>query len=68
MLNTWTERREGQGVVTDRKRPEEIVSIRTTPEDIDEISPCAVGVLIVLVVHRCLSTVHSKMQRARARI
>ena len=54
MLNTRTERREGQGVVMDRKMPEEIVSIRTIQEDIDEITPFVVGGLIVLVVERCL--------------
>ena len=49
MLNTWTERRDGQGVVMDRKRPEEIVTIRTVPEGFDEVNPCAVGVLIAIV-------------------
>jgi len=67
MLNTWIEKREGQGVVMDRKIPEEIVSIRTIQEVIDEITPFVVGGLISLIVERCLYTVHSKMQRERER-
>ena len=50
MLNTWIEKREGQGVVMDRKIPEEIETIRTVPEGFDEVNPCAVGVLIAIVV------------------
>jgi len=52
----------------DRKRPGEIAMIRTVPEGFDEVNPCAVGVLIAIVVERCLLTVYSKMQRERARI
>ena len=50
LMKRCTERREGQGVVMDRKIPEEIVPIRTIPEGLDEIHPCAVGVLIAIVV------------------
>ena len=57
----------GTRVVMDRKIPEEIVSNRTVPEGFDEVNPCGVCVLIVLVVERCLLTVHSKMKRERAR-
>jgi len=50
MLKRCTERREGQGVVMDRKRPEEIITIRTVPEGFDEVNSGAVGVLIAIVV------------------
>jgi len=49
-MKRCTERREGQGVVMDRKIPEEIVPIRNIPEGFDEVNPCAVGVLIAIVV------------------
>ena len=68
-MNAWTERREGQGVVMDRKIPEEIASIRTIQEDIDEITPFVVGGLIVVVVEICLlNCLFQNAKRARARI